>query len=463
MEEEINSLDLIWENVTKHLQEIFGRPSYEAYIENICHLMKIEKNNAYVVCDQKVSLKILSQDSQLDKFKKAFEEATGTNYNVLFYSQKDYVNLDKKKEKKETSKPDLFDQYIISSKDTFDTFVVGQSNKQAYLACNLLCEDKVTFNQLFIYADSGLGKTHLLSAIYNKYREVHPDKKIKYVCVNDFIELYIRYVREEQNKTGDAKVSDIKDYFVDLDCVLFDDIQFLTAKRKTQEVFFDIFNKLQMRNVIVVMTSDCSPDHIQDLDKRLVSRFSSGLSCFIKIPERSTMIDILKKKIELNGLDINMFPDEVLDYIASKNSNNVRLLEGALNRLLFLLALHKDVDKVDMKFVRMAFEDSRNYSKELDQDHVLDVEDIISEVANQFNLTIGQLKSKVRTSQISYARQIAMYLCRDLLNESLNDIGRVFGKDHSTVLDACKKITKRMEEDVNLKKTIKKLKDKLKK
>lgn len=460
--QETQSLQEIWKKVSSFLFDYLGQVSYEAYVEKTCELVKIEDDEVYITCNNVTSQKVLTSATQFEKIKRAFYDATNTNYVINILTKKEYSALDKALFKaNQLSNEELFDQSLVSKKDTFDSFVVGLSNKQAYNACKLICSGSETFNLLFIYADSGLGKTHLLSAVFNEYKAKFPDKKIKYVCINDFVEMYVRYVREEQSKNGTHKVSDIKDYFVDADCVLFDDIQFLSSKKRTQEVFFDIFNKLLLRDVPVILTSDCSPDHIKDLDKRLVSRFSSGLSCFIKIPEKETMIDILKKKIEYTSLNLNMFPYEVLDYLVSKNSINVRKLEGALNRLVFLLTLHKEVERIDMNFVRMAFEDNRALVKEGYKNKTIGVDDIIAEVSNHFNLTIAQLKSKVRTSQISYARQIAMYLCRDILQVSLNDIGRAFGKDHTTVIDATKKINARMEEDPQLKKTINKLKNTL--
>jgi len=225
-------------------------------------------------------------------------------------------------------------------------------------------------------------------------------------------------------------------------------------------MFFNIFNLLVSRGKQIVITSDRSPSQLEGLEERLVSRFSQGLSVNIEKPEKKTLIEILIMKIQSNGFDPALFDEDALEYIAENNSKNIRELEGALNRILFFNVSAKNTKRITLEIVRQAFSyDSNNRKKK----GKLDAERIIYEVAKYYNLADSQIKSRVRTLQIALARAIAMYLCRNLLDMSFAAVGKAFnGKDHTTVMAACKKVENLLKTDANMKKAIKSLTNDLK-
>ena len=456
----------IWQGVLKNLQENFSKATFDSVIKDHCSIHSISQNVIYILVSSESIYRMITgnqKDNFVESFENAFFDVTNTNYQIEFINKSQAKNLDKNEviEKKEI---EFFDQSYVRQGFTFDSFIVGPSNNQAYNAAKYILNSENKLHTLFIYADSGLGKTHLLSAIYHEYKKLFPDKKIKYVCVNDFIDVYIKLVREERNQNSKTTVSSLKDYFKKLDCVLFDDVQFLKGKNKSQEVFFDIYENLIKRDAQIIITSDCSPDHIPDIEKRITTRFTQGICCAIRIPEKDTMVNILKKKIEINKLDVDLFDDDALNYLASKNSHNVRELEGALSRLIFYITLNSLYgERITLNVVREAFEDTQPISLSTSKtEKSITMEDITYQVACHFNLTLAQIKSKVRTMQIAYARQIAVYLIRKVLGSPYNEIGKFFDRDHSTIISSCNKINALLSKDENLKKTVEELHRKLK-
>ena len=321
---------------------------------------------------------------------------------------------------------------------TFDNFVVGESNRESHSAA-LACayNPGQFFNPLFIYGNSGLGKTHLLNAIGNYVKLHSPDKKVYYTTSEDFVNAVVNSIKNGQ-------IQEFKEEMNDLDVLLVDDIQFLAGKEKSHETFFYIFNELVNNKKQICLTSDRYPTEIKGLEERLISRFSSGLSVGVDSPEFETSVAILKVKLEKQSVDPSIVDDEVLSYIASNFSQDVRKLEGALNRLMFYSINFSNSSKIDFPTAIAAF---RGQAPTIDKNDI-SAPKIIRVVADYYGLTKLQLVSKTRTKNIATARHIAMYLCRKHLDMPFVKIGEEFGKrDHSTVMSACEKVEKGLKND----------------
>lgn len=440
-------LSSIWNLALKILSEqVKDRSLYNSFFAT-SFLFSLEHGNAVVVTDSAVSKKILTQDYSA-VILKAINKVTESDYTLNIITPNEIKNKSEPEPavKKNTV---FFESAFIQPKFTFESFVVGKSNQQAYQSALYVSKHPGSFNPLFIYSRSGLGKTHLLHAIGNAVHTYEPNKKVLYITSEDFVDEFVKYVR------GDNDRESLKDFFKTVDFLLIDDIQFLTGKQATTTMFFNIFNLLVSHGKQIVITSDRSPSQLEGLEERLVSRFSQGLSVNIEKPERKTLIEILKLKIQANGFDSRLFDEDSLEYIAENNSKNIRELEGALNRILFFNVSAKNTDRITLELVRSAFQYDTTASKKKGK---LDADKIIYEVAKYYNLADSQIKSRVRTLQIALARAIAMYLCRNLLDMSFAAVGKAFnGKDHTTVMAACKKVENMLKTDSNMKKAIKTL------
>lgn len=337
---------------------------------------------------------------------------------------------------------------------TFESFVVGNSNRIAQNASLAVAmKPGVSYSPLFIHSNSGLGKTHLLNAIGNYSKSKDPSVKILFTTSENFVNEYIQSI-------SDHSMDEFNYKYRHIDILLIDDIQFMAKKDASSEIFFNIFNSLISNKKQIVITSDKPPRDLSGMESRLVSRFTSGLTVSIDTPEFETSKAILRKKLEIENVD---FPisEEVLDFICSHFNNDVRELEGSLKRLLFYkLICGKKIDIIDLPFALEAFSDT--YSEPL-QKKELTVANVKKAVADYYNLTVSQINSKSRTSNIIVARHIAMYLARDLIKDiSFIQIGHEFGgRDHSTVMKACDKVYKKLEKDMNYKKAIQDIKKKI--
>lgn len=332
-----------------------------------------------------------------------------------------------------------FQSMPIQKERTFDNFVVGDCNREsqaAALACAL--NPGKFFNPLFIYGNSGLGKTHLLMAIANYVLKNDPTKKVYYTESLKFVETVVNAIREN-------KIEAFKQYMYNIDLFLVDDIQFLAGKEKSHEIFFTIYNELVNNRKQVCIASDRQPREIKGLEDRLISRFSSGLSVGIDSPEFETSLAILQMKIRQNGYGIDDVDDEGLNYIASNFSGNVRDLEGAWNRVLFYaIEFQPDGGCIKLETVMNALKSHAVVSDKTG----LSPKKIIKTVADYYGLTKQQITSKTRTKNIANARHISIYLCRKLLDLPYIKIGDEFGgRDHSTIISACAKVEKQIKKD----------------
>ncbi|MGV8970065.1 MAG: chromosomal replication initiator protein DnaA [Microbacteriaceae bacterium] len=320
----------------------------------------------------------------------------------------------------------------LNPKYNFDNFVIGGSNRFAHAAAVAVAEAPAkAYNPLFIYGDSGLGKTHLLHAIGHYAESLYPGIRVRYVSSEEFTNDFI-------NSIANNRASVFQSRYREIDILLIDDIQFLQGKDSTQEAFFHTFNTLHDHNKQVVITSDLPPKHLTGFEDRMRSRFEWGLITDVQVPELETRIAILRKKAQSEKLQVS---NEILEYMASKVSSNIRELEGTLIRVTAFASLNRQ--PVDLALVQTVLKDLIT----LDDDNVIAPVDIINHTAAYFKLTVDDLYGSSRSQAVATARQIAMYLCREMTSLSLPKIGQLFGnRDHTTVMYANKKITELMKE-----------------
>lgn len=321
----------------------------------------------------------------------------------------------------------------LNPRYTFESFVQGSSNRFAHAAAFAVAEVPANaYNPLFIYGNSGLGKTHLLHAIGNYVQQYWPAKKVRYVSSEVFTNDFINAIQTNTSLNFQAKYRQV-------DVLLIDDIQFLQGKKETQESFFATFNALHEQGKQVVITSDVSPKLLNSFDERMRSRFEWGLMTDIQAPELETRIAILRKKAENDKIRVS---DEILDYMAARISSNIRELEGALIRVTAFAALNRT--QIDMPLVQAVLKDVVPLGE--DGNSIAPME-IVRAVSGYFKLTQEELFGKSRSQAIVTGRQIAMYLCREKTSMSLPKIGALFGgRDHTTVMYAIKKVGDLMKE-----------------
>ena len=347
----------------------------------------------------------------------AVRELTAQDYDVAVICEEEMADFQKSKE--ETGKTHFNSQF------TFDSFVVGPSNRFAYNAA-LAVTDKPAFayNPLFIYGPSGLGKTHLLYAIANRIQQSYPDFNIVYISSEQFTNELIIALREHRNVEFRKK-------YRNADLLLMDDIQFIGGKASTEEEFFHTFNELFEGRKQIVVTSDRPPNEIALLAERLRTRFEGGLICDIIPPDYETRMAIIQNKANSLGMDL---PDEICNYIAENITNNVRSLEGTVN---IIRAYHElNGMPLDLPNVSRAIKDMY-----MDSSHNLPTPAlIISEVSRYYSVEENLLRGRLKSSNIVMPRQIAMYLIRELTHQSYKNIGREFGRDHTTVISSLQKV-----------------------
>ena len=378
---------------------------------------------------------------------------TGKSYDINFVIEEDILNneielIDSSQPKNSSFQTNLNPNY------TFDTFVIGDSNRFAQTAAVAVAEQPgKVYNPLFIHGKSGLGKTHLMHAIGNYITE-STDKKVLYVTSDKFISDFIGINRK------DTENFDIVDHFKEkyrnIDVLIIDDIQFLGGAEKTQEEFFHTFNTLYDSNKQIIISSDRSPDDLKLLEDRLRTRFRWGLTANIFPPDFDLRCKILKDK--MSGLEgAKLIKDDVVEYIANNCESDVRYLEGSIRRLFAYAAMYSP-SEINLEFAIEALKDyigSSVYSNS-------NISKIQKAVADYFNITVENLKSKKRTADINNARQIAMYLCRMITEETTTRIGLEFGnRDHSTVLHAIEKVSKDVKNNEDLKHKLNDIKSKI--
>ncbi|MGV8139518.1 MAG: chromosomal replication initiator protein DnaA [Mangrovibacterium sp.] len=336
----------------------------------------------------------------------------------------------------------------LKAENTFENFVEGECNRLARSAGYAVAQNPggTAFNPLMIYGNSGLGKTHLAHAIGIEVKERFPEKVVLYVNSNKF---QIQFTEATRNNNR----NDFLHFYQMIDVLILDDVQEFAGKEKTQETFFHIFNHLHQSGKQLILTSDKPPIELKGMEQRLLSRFKWGLTADLQVPDFETRIDILKRKIYKDGIEIS---DDVLEYIASHITNNVRELEGALVSLLAQSTLNKKEITLELAS-EMINKLVKSSIKELSVDYISKV------VCDYFSLPVNQLQTKTRKREIVQARQLAMYFSKNLTKSSLASIGSQIGnKDHATVLHACKTVNNLIDTDKNFRHCVDEIERKLK-
>jgi len=336
---------------------------------------------------------------------------------------------------------------FLNYRYTFDNFIKGENNQLARAAATAISENPggTSFNPLFLYGGVGLGKTHLMQAIGNKILEKFPDKRVIYLPSDIFTVQFVESIKSD-------KVNEFSGFYRSMDVLIIDDIQFLIGKEKTQDLFFHIFNTLHQARKQIVLSSDKPPKDLKGLDERLISRFQWGLSADIQSPDLETRIAILKKKSEDYGMLVS---DEILEYIASSITSNIRELEGCLIKLLANSSLNSKDINLDL---------AKRTVKEIATDRKINIsiDNITKTVCSALSIDENKLRDKTRKKEIVLARQLAMFFSKELTKSSLKTIGLHFGgRDHSTVIHSCNSIEQMQQEDSSIKTLVENLRSQI--
>lgn len=441
--------NVLWSAIADRFRTKLERPSYENFIQP-ARLAQFDASQHTAVIEVPNEL---SRDRWLKTYSKEFTTfAFETNQMLLANIEIRVVEpvVDLIQEIEKNDNPDLQRQIILKhgnnldTKYIFDTFVVGATNQLAYGAALAVSEGSLEYNPLLLYGGVGLGKTHLMQATGNNALLNDPNQKVLYVTSEQFTNDFISAVRNGTTEKLRAE-------YRNADLLLVDDVQFLSGKESTQQEFFHTFNDILGHSGRIVMTSDRLPKDIPDLEDRLVSRFQWGLSVDINKPDFETRIAILLEKAEKENIEVDR---DVIEFIAKQVDSNVRELEGVFRRVAVIA-------KFDGSGSKVTIDDATKILAELDiaQKSEITISFIQETVAKFFNVSVTDLKGKKRNKEIVTPRQIAMYLSRELTDNSLPNIGREFGgKDHTTVMHATEKISKNLEKNTPLQKNIETLK-----
>lgn len=434
-----NLIQSKWDEILKYMISEYGitNVSYNAWLKPLKvhdvadHVITILINDELI---GPPSLKVLQSKYEL-LLKVSIEEIMNEPYEIRFLLQSQ-LDAEKKTVEPVVSKKKSAGPTYLNARYTFDTFVVGGNNEFARAAALAVAENPgEIYNPLFIYGGVGLGKTHLMHSIAHFVLDQNPDTKVLYVTSEKFTNELIDAI--QKNTTNQ-----FREKYRSIDILLIDDIQFIIGKERTQEEFFHTFNTLHESKKQIIISSDRPPKEMLTLEDRLRSRFEHGLLADIQSPDYETRMAILRKKEELDGLKID---EEVLGYIATNIKSNIRELEGALTKIVAFSRLKKR--ELNLLLAEEALQDiiSPNEKKVITADLIVEV------VAEHHNIAPSDIYSKDKSRNISYPRQIVMYLCRRLTDMSVTDIGKSLGnRDHSTVLHGCDKIASDMNVDTSL-------------
>ena len=457
---------LLWSKVLDNISNIVDPLSYETWFKNI-DFIGIDGSNVRLV------IPIMWYKSHIDRnyrdiILNSFNNLLTTPVDNIMYILKDNVAdiLERDKEKiekisdsssiKEYSNVNYIKNHSsnLNKNYTFESFVVGESNKFAQAAALAVAENPGNlYNPLFIYGNSGLGKTHLMHAIGN-YIENKFEKRVLYVTSDDFMNDFTGLARKNNNTNNLDYVEFFKNKYRNVDVLLIDDIQFLGGAEKTQQEFFHTFNNLYNDSKQIIVSSDRSPEDLKVLEDRLRTRFAWGLQVDISPPDYDLKVAIIKKKLKREAITIN---DEVISFIASNIGNDVRQLEGSITRLVAYSAMC--VTDITLEFAMEALKDFTKKDAVTDQNNIRRIQ---KSVANFYKISFEDMKSKKRTPNLAIPRQVAMYLCRKLTDESFERIGIEFsGKNHATVIHACNKIEREMKINKDLSDAIKNIEKQL--
>ncbi len=436
----MEELTRIWEKVLEELAEEISAVSFESWIKPI---------RAEAIDDTKITLVVpfsVNKNMIMTKYfsliESCLESVTSHKFDID-------VLVDEKNREAEDVDP-ITTENTLNPKYTFSSFVVGNNNNLAYVASLAVAERPgTTYNPLFLYGGSGLGKTHLMQAIGNYFIENYPKKRVLYATSEKFNYELVTAIREKNNQ-------EFRNKYRNVDLLLIDDVQFFANRELAQEEFFHTFNALYEMDKQIVLTSDRLPSEIPQLEERLVTRFNSGLPADVQPPDFETRMAILKNKIQSEYLSVD---DEIMEFIADSIKSNVRDLEGAVKRILVYAGI-KRTNEISMELASEALRDILSVQPK----RTITTKIIIEEVEKYYRLSKDSLVSKKRSADVALPRQVAMYICREILEDpSFPKIGDAFNRDHTTVMHNVGKIATDIENDSELAKVVKEIISNIKK
>jgi len=443
----------LWEKTLNIIKGELSEVSFNTWIKS-CEPISMSSDTIKISVPNAFTQEILEKRYK-DLVANSIKAICSKLYNIEFLIASEIQNTEEEQSEKRQKKIKDDKKVIVNDemntnlnpKYTFDSFVIGNSNRFAHAASLAVAESPAkAYNPLFIYGGVGLGKTHLMHAIGHYVLKNNPSAKVVYVSSEKFTNELINAIKDDKNE-------EFRNKYRNVDILLIDDIQFIAGKERTQEEFFHTFNALHDANKQIILSSDRPPKEIPTLEDRLRSRFEWGLIADIQVPDFETRMAILKKKADVEKLNV---ANEVMVYIATKIKSNIRELEGALIRIVAYSSLTNREITVDLASEALKDIISKKQGKHITIEIIQDV------VASYFNLRIEDLKSQRRTRNVSYPRQMAMYLSRKLTDMSLPKIGEEFGgRDHTTVIHAYEKISDNLNRDESLQHTIEDLTKKL--
>ena len=440
-----------WANLLLQMKDDFDISDhiYNAFIKDVMTPVKLEKNTLYIEVPEEGYISFL-QNRLLSLLRISVSHETGIpteNLDIIFLTK----NSPYKKQKSEIEDFDrlLKASGINNSQNSFDNFIQGSSNAIAYATCIAVAEHPgENYNPLFLYSKTGLGKTHLMQAIAIYALKKNPNLNVLYTTCE-------RYVQEFVDSISKGTTTDFKNKYRNVDILLIDDIHGLSKKEQTQEEFFNTFNALHENKKQIVLTSDRSIKEMgENMQERIKSRFTWGATCELYLPDYETRLTILRKKEELRHPEYPV-DNEVMKYIAQNVKSNIRELESALNNIILYSKIIKK--PIDLEMAKERLTDIKNKD-----DSILTPEKITNVVCEYFSLDINAVCGPKRNREFVYARDIAIFLCRDMIKEITQaKIGEFFNRDHATVINSCKKIETNMKMEKDLREHINNIKEKL--
>jgi chromosomal replication initiator protein len=454
----MNNSDIpeIWDKLLKEVDRQKEKPAYAMWVRTA--MPQSLSNNTMEIMVEKPFIKEWLEDKYLTSLEESLSSICQCPMTIKILCPTEQPESSSREEAAPTVKlattapkpvqKETFQSNLVSKYD-FDNFVIGNSNRFAHAAALAVAEAPAkVYNPLFLYSSSGLGKTHLMHAIGNRIQQNNPDMKILYISSETFTNEMINSI---QNNAMEA----FRNKYRNIDVLLIDDIQFLRKKESTQEEFFHTFEALHRAEKQIIISSDRKPSELDTLEERLTSRFGWGLITDIQPPDLETRMAILHNMAKKSNLN---FPDDVILLMASSIENNIRELEGAYTKVLAYANFFKQ--PITLELAQKALKDFN-----LDNPNkTVTVESIQQLVASKYKIKMDDFLAKKRTRNVAFPRQIAMYLCRELTDYSLPRIGDFFGgRDHTTVIHACEKISKEMKNDPHFEKSIKEMESHLKK
>ncbi|MEO1783584.1 chromosomal replication initiator protein DnaA [Thermodesulfobium sp. 4217-1] len=442
-------MNSIWDEILDTVEEKMGKPTVEAFLKPSKAIINKEENRLTLIVPNDFIKTYVEQKSS--KLKNIIEDIIERENLKLYLevdqSMESYDDVEKRNNNQRMQQTERVEQNSFLSKYTFETFVIGPGNRMAHAASLAVADNPgKAYNPLFIYGGAGLGKTHLLQAIATTVRIKKPNLYVLYITSEKFTNEFINAIKDD-------KINSFQEHYRNIDILLVDDIQFIAGKERTQEEFFHTFNTLYESGKQIVLSSDRPPKEIRTLEERLRTRFEMGLIADVQPPDLETRIAILQKKAEIEEIDIEQ---NALILIAEKVASNIRELEGVLTKAMALCSINQE-SKITVEYAQEALKNIEE--NKLNNQPTMD--EISIAVSKIMQIKLEDLKSRGRKSHQANARQIAMYLCREITKNSLPQIGEYFGRDHSTVIHAYERIKEDISNDQSVKRIVEQIKTSL--